>query len=130
MLQILHATNIPFMKYRRIAYFFSGAILAATLAWLAVKGPRKGIDFRGGTQIEFLTSQPVSADVARGALDRAGYKGVDIQQTTGKALDGSPQYSILIRVLTDTTEARTAAEHMGTAIQQAAPGTQVTLHGD
>jgi preprotein translocase SecF subunit len=130
MLQILHDTNIPFMKYRRIAYFFSGAILVATLAWLGIKGPKRSVDFTGGTQIEFLTTPPISADVARVAMDKAGFRNVDIQQTTGRAADGTPQYSILVRMQTDTTEARTAAEQMAAAIQQGAPGTKVTLHGD
>jgi len=31
MFEILHNTDIPFMKYRRSAYFFSTAILLATL---------------------------------------------------------------------------------------------------
>jgi len=130
MLQILHATNFPFMKYRRMAYFFSGAILIATLGWLVVKGPKKSVDFTGGTLIQFSTSRAVSADAARAALDGAGFHGADIQQTTGKRADGTTQNAILIRVQSDTTEARTAAETMASAIEKAAPGTQVALLSD
>lgn len=130
MLQILHDTKIPFMKYRRMAYFFSGLILLATIAWFFVKGPRYSVDFTGGTLIEFATTPAVHADVARAALDAAGFHGAEIQLSTQKRPDGSTQNALLVRVQSDTTEARTAAEEMSLAIQKQAPGTQVVLLSD
>jgi len=109
MLQILHGTNFPFMKYRRIAYFLSGAILLATFGWLFAKGPRYSVDFTGGTLIQF-----------RG--------GAEIQQTAGAAKGTGGV--IMVRVQSDTTEARHAAEQMAAAIQQRAPGSQVVLLSD
>ena len=130
MLQILHGTNFPFMKYRRMAYLFSGLILLASLGWLVIKGPKKSVDFTGGTLIQFSTVPAVNADVARAALDGAGFHGVDIQQTTQKLANGTTQNAIMIRVKADTTEARTAAEEMSAAIQKTAPGTRVVLLSD
>jgi len=54
MLQILHGTNFPFMKYRRIAYFVSGFILLATLGWFFAKGPKYSVDFTGGTLMRIV----------------------------------------------------------------------------
>jgi preprotein translocase SecF subunit len=130
MLQILHGTNIPFMKYRRLAYVFSGLILLATIGWLFTKGPRKSVDFTGGTLIQFSTSSPVAADVARSALDKAGFRGVSIQQTTGRQADGTPLYAIQVSVQLDQARAKMAAGQMATAIQEAAPSTRVALLSD
>ena len=44
MFQLLIGTDIPFMKYRRFAYVFSGALLAVTLAWFFTRGPRYSVD--------------------------------------------------------------------------------------
>jgi len=46
MMQILHDTNIPFMKYRKWMYLFSGLVVLATVGWLVVhRGPRYSVDF-------------------------------------------------------------------------------------
>jgi preprotein translocase subunit SecF len=100
MLQILHATDIPFMKYRRIAYLFSAAIVLATAVWLVVnKGPREGIDFKGGTLLQIRTAPALPADDVRKALDAGGLRGVEIQQMTGEAKD-----EFLIRVASETKD--------------------------
>ena len=130
MLQILHDTKIPFMKYRRMAYMFSAIILIATLGWFFVKGPKYSVDFTGGTLIEFATAPAVHPDAARAALDAAGFHGAEIQLSTQKRPDGSIQNALLVRVQSDTTEARTAAEEMSAAIQKQSPGTKVELLSD
>jgi preprotein translocase SecF subunit len=77
------------MKYRRIAYVFSGLLLAATVAWLAMHGgPRMSVDFTGGTllQVELSKAEPV--DGIRHALDEGGFRGAEIQTVgdTGREL--------------------------------------------
>jgi preprotein translocase SecF subunit len=84
MLQLLHGTNIPFMQYRRFAYFISGGIALATVIWLLIHGgPKYSVDFTGGTLIEIRTSQELPADQVRRALDAAGFRGAELQQLTG-----------------------------------------------
>jgi preprotein translocase SecF subunit len=88
MLQLLIGTNIPFMKNRRLAYAFSGALLLATVVWLVVNGgPRYSVDFTGGTLLQVRLSRVVAADRVRAALDAAGFRGVEIQQMTGESQD-------------------------------------------
>jgi len=88
MLQILHGTDIPFMKYRRVAYVFSTAIVLATAIWLVMHGgPREGIDFKGGTMLQIRTAPAMQADEVRASLDAGGLRGVEIQQMTGDAKD-------------------------------------------
>jgi len=85
MFQILIGTHLPFMKYRRFAYFLSGALVVATAGWLiANKGPRLSVDFTGGTLLQVRTSRVLSADQVRGALEAGGLAGVELQQMTGE----------------------------------------------
>jgi preprotein translocase SecF subunit len=80
MIQILHDTNINFMKYRRYFYMFSLAVMLATVGWLVVHGgPHWSVDFTGGTLLQVQTAKVVPADHVRRALDAAGYRGAEIQ---------------------------------------------------
>jgi preprotein translocase SecF subunit len=80
MIQILHDTKIPFMKFRRYFYMFSGAVLLATVAWLVAHGgPRYSVDFTGGTLLQVRTAKVLQPDAVRKALDGAGYTGYELQ---------------------------------------------------
>jgi preprotein translocase SecF subunit len=88
MLQFLIGTNIPFMKYRRLTYVFSGSILLATVVWLVVHGgPKYSVDFTGGTLLQIRTTQVLPDEQVRRALDGAGLKGVELQQMAGANRD-------------------------------------------
>lgn len=120
MLQILHGTDIPFMKYRRLAYIFSTVVLVVTLGWLFTKGPKYSVDFTGGTLLQVRTAPAASADAVRRALDEGGFRGAEIQQMTGEARD-----EFLIRVPSDTTDARVIGNRITGAITARLGGTQV-----
>ena len=83
MLQLLVGTDIPFMKFRRFAYVFSGTLIAITLLWFFAKGPRYSVDFTGGTMLQIRTSQPVHPDQLRRALE-AAHLAAEIQQMSGE----------------------------------------------
>ncbi len=86
MFQLLVGTDIPFMKYRRLAYLFSGTLIVATAAWLLMHGgPRYSVDFTGGQLLQVRLSQPLPADQIRKALDGAGLRGLELQQIQAEA---------------------------------------------
>ena len=121
MLQFLIGTNIPFMKFRRFAYLFSGVLLLSTVVWLVVHGgPRYGVDFTGGTLLQIRTSQVVPADRLRHALDSGGFRGVELQQMTG---DYRNEYMLRMRTAADG-DPFPAVE---AAIRQAMPEVTVEL---
>jgi preprotein translocase SecF subunit len=121
MFQILHGTDIPFMRYRRIAYLFSGGLILATAIWLVVHGgPRYSVDFTGGTLLQIRLSQVMPADHVRRALDNAGYHGVELQQMAG---ENRNEY--LLRMKAGTEGDLFAG--VSAAIQKEAPGVTIEL---
>ena len=62
MLQLLHDTNMPFMKYRRYAYLFSGALILATIIWLVAHGD--GSQTRDYVYVDDVVSGLVAAATA------------------------------------------------------------------
>jgi len=116
MLQMLIGTNIPFMKGRRIAYLFSGALILATAVWLVIHGgPRYSVDFTGGTLLQIRTSQALSSDQMRHVQDSAGLHDAEIQQMTG---ENRNEYLIRLR----TGETRDPFQVESLAIAHAFPG--------
>lgn len=122
MLQILHGTNIPFMRFRRMAYAFSATILIATLAWLFLKGPRYSVDFTGGTLVRLRVAPQAPADEIRKALDGGGWHGAEIQQMTGESKD-----EFLVRVQSDTADTRHLAERVTGAVSTRLAGHTVEM---
>ncbi|MCE9627654.1 MAG: protein translocase subunit SecF [Candidatus Eisenbacteria bacterium] len=117
MLQLLVGTDIPFMKFRRMAYLFSGLLMAATLFWFFTKGPKYSVDFTGGTLLQVRTSQPVHPDQLRKALEADGVA-AEIQQLTGET-----ENEYLIRFRTDGD----AVAQVQNAVTKGIPGVTMEL---
>lgn len=96
MIEMLIGTNIPFMKYRRFTYMFSGLLVLATIVWLLMNGgPHYSVDFTGGELLRVRTSRLVGADEMRKAMDASGVAGYELQQ-----MSGSSANEFLIRAAT------------------------------
>jgi preprotein translocase subunit SecF len=81
MIQIFKKTNIDFMKYKYIAFGFSGAIILAGLVNIIFgRGLRPGVDFSGGTLIRILFKSPRPVSDVRQALSEEGLGGSIIQE--------------------------------------------------
>ncbi len=123
MFQLLINTHIPFMKYRRIAYAFSGLIILSTIVWLVVHGgPRYSVDFTGGTLLQVRTSTALPADEVRRALDSSGLRGVELQQMSGPAGN-----EFMIRTQVAGAEVRDVFGTVQKAIAAQHPGVQTEL---
>jgi preprotein translocase subunit SecF len=74
-------TNINFLKYRKLAYLVSAAIVLAGFISLAVKGgPRFGVDFAGGLTIQVRFAQPMDVERIAKAVEEVGLQGVVVQR--------------------------------------------------
>jgi len=122
MLQMLIGTDISFMKYRRFAYMFSSALVLATLVWLVVHGgPRYGVDFTGGELLQIRTSEVLTADRVRGALDAAALRGIELQQLAGEHRD---EFLLRMQEQGDKTDPFPAIKQ---AIEGGLPGVTIEL---
>jgi preprotein translocase subunit SecF len=82
-------TAIPFIRYQRLAYVVSGALVALLL--LPTKGLNFGIDFQGGILIEVGMPGPADLAAMRSTLGDLGLGEVALQEFGGPA-------NVLIRV--------------------------------
>ena len=74
-------TNIPFIRYQRLGYAISGALIVLSLLLLPTKGLNFGIDFQGGILIEVRVPGP-AADLGamRATLGNLGLGEVALQE--------------------------------------------------
>ena len=71
-------TYIDFMRYRVPVIGTSLTLLALSLGSLIWPGPKLGLDFAGGTELELQFTGPVSTAELRDALEAAGHPGADV----------------------------------------------------
>ena len=91
--------DIPFLKYKKIYFIFSGILILASLISLAVFGLRPGIDFVGGSllEVEFEANR-LSSEEIRAELKNFDLGDIIIQPTGEKGL--------IIRMKATDTETR------------------------
>jgi SecD/SecF fusion protein len=71
--------QIDFMRRRYLWLALSGVIVTVSAVSLAVRGLNLGIDFKGGTQITFVTPRPQSVDTVRSVARQIGHADAVIQ---------------------------------------------------
>jgi SecD/SecF fusion protein len=72
---------------RNVWFAISGVVLALAVGAIAVKGLNLGIDFKGGTQVSFRTTEPVSLEDVRAEAADIGQANAVIQGR-GTSTDG------------------------------------------
>lgn len=83
MIQILHKTNINFIKLRHIFFLISGVVVLTGIISLSVKGVNLGLDFTGGTLMQVKFDKPVGIEALRSALGSAKVE-ASIQSFSGE----------------------------------------------
>ncbi|WP_298266847.1 protein translocase subunit SecF [Geobacter sp.] len=82
-MQLIKKTNIDFIGKRKISFVIS-AILAIVgivgIVQIARNAANMGIDFSGGTSVQFSFSQPVSIEKARNVLAQNNLKEANLQE--------------------------------------------------
>ncbi|NWF98669.1 MAG: protein translocase subunit SecF [Nitrospirae bacterium] len=94
MIEIIKNTKIDFLGKRKIAFILSGILSIIgiiAIIQIATGKANLGIDFAGGTAIQFKFEKPIQLHAIRMALEGAGLKDFDLQ-------DLPTENKILIRV--------------------------------
>ncbi len=94
--------DINFMGHRKVFLTVAAVLLVASFAVMGIRGLNFGIEFVGGTSVEFHGTGDVTTEQMREAFDAAGEPDAVIQTTNA---DGEPGF--LVR--TTTVEAEDAA---------------------
>jgi SecD/SecF fusion protein len=79
--------QIDFMKYKKVWFAVSAAIVLAGAISLGVRGLNLGIDFKGGTQVTFKTHKAYTTDDVRRVTALVGEKSA-IVQGRGTSVNG------------------------------------------
>ena len=106
--------NYDFIGVRRYAYAITAAIILPGLLFLLVTGLNYSIEFTGGTLLQITAKQAVDVGAVRGALDRQGIHGAEIQQ-----FGSANEYVIRARVAkagTDANDTQATATEVGHAL--------------
>jgi preprotein translocase subunit SecF len=77
-------TTIDFLKYRRACAWFSVVMVSACVVSIFVPGPKLGIDFKGGTELEIELRGQVSSAELRKVVTELGYDRPDVIEVSGK----------------------------------------------
>lgn len=86
-LKIIGKTNIDFMRLRKIAFTLSGALIvlgSISLIQIVRGHANIGVDFSGGTLLQYKTEQPFSIEEVRSTLTTNGVIGFDLQEVTNE----------------------------------------------
>ncbi len=86
-MQFLKKTNIDFMKVKNFTFAISGVlVLVGLLAFVQITRGKAnlGVDFSGGSLLQYKAEQPFNLEDVRAALKQGGMDGVDLQQVTGE----------------------------------------------
>ncbi len=100
----LFKKEINFLKHRRIFFIVSLLLIVATLIAIPIRGLNFGIEFVGGTSIEFKDTGDLTIEEMREQVNRI-YDGEALIQTTSDARAGTNGFMIRIA----TTDAQLAS---------------------
>jgi SecD/SecF fusion protein len=100
--------RLDYIGRRHLWFAISGTVIVISIAAIAFKGLNFGIDFRGGTQITFRTSEPTSLETVRTEAAKIGQAGAVIQ---GRGTPTDDKYSsFTIRTESLTVEEQNALQ--------------------
>ncbi len=110
--------DIRLLRFRKLAYLFSGVLTLVAIVSIATQGFKLGLDFTGGVVLEVGYQQPADLDQVRRALEGAGQRESVVQ------FFGSSK-AVMIRLPPQPEEKTSAklSDKLFAALNEAAGGT-------
>jgi SecD/SecF fusion protein len=118
---------------RNIWFAISGVVLLLSVGAIALNGLNLGIDFKGGTEIAFETSQPTTIEDVRAQAERFGQANAVIQGIGAESNGGYQEFQVRTEELTpreanqleEAFQEELAATDFGTTTVSASFGEQI-----
>jgi preprotein translocase subunit SecF len=82
-MRILHNLNVDFMGKRKFFYGLSITLFLIGFINVLFRGLQFGIDFKGGTEMEFKVDKPIDISTLRSSIDRIGLGDVEVKMFGG-----------------------------------------------
>jgi preprotein translocase subunit SecF len=82
-MRILHNLNVDFMGKRKFFYGLSITLFLIGFINILIRGLQFGIDFKGGTEMEFRVDKPIDIGTLRSSIDRIGLGDVEVKMFGG-----------------------------------------------
>ncbi|HET8893479.1 MAG TPA: protein translocase subunit SecD [Gaiellaceae bacterium] len=116
--------QIDFMRRRNVWFAISGVIIVAGAASLGARGLNLGIDFKGGTQVNFKTHVAQTTNHVRDVANHAINRNDVIVQGTGKAVNSKyTGWQVRTKALSRVQQS-TLEQQLGSQIGAYASGTK------
>jgi SecD/SecF fusion protein len=96
--------RIDYMGKRRLWFAISSVVLVIGIASLGIQGLNLGIDFKGGSQIDFKTAKALSVEQVRDAAGQIIDKGSVVQGRGTATGGGYTQFQIRTKSLSSTAQ--------------------------
>jgi SecD/SecF fusion protein len=101
--------QIDFMRRRSTWFAISGAIILAGIISLGVQGLNLGIDFKGGSQISFVTPKPASTSQVANIASAIGRPDAEVQgrgSTIPKGSSTFESFQVRMKTITPAQQAK------------------------
>ncbi len=117
-LQVIQKTSLDFIGLRNIAFLLSGALVVLGLvAFVQISrgAANLGVDFAGGTMVQYKADKPFDLGQVRKALGAAGIKGYALQEVPG-------QHVLIVRVKRSVATVGNIEASISRALASGLPG--------
>ncbi len=122
-------TQLDFIGTKKYAFLFSGILIAASVLAFGIRGKSAfGLDFTGGTQIEFSYKKSVPAAEVTQALAQAGFDARAIYKSAATATGSNDNLEVLCRTTSRTKidPGKSESEYITGILQGKFPQAQFT----
>ena len=114
MIRLFANANYDFIKWRRVAFSLTGAIMLIGVIFLVSRGLNYSIEFTGGTLVQFEIAKRTETATLRTALDNEGLHGADIYN-----FGSDTSYVVRARLGAEAAEGEAGTQEVADAVAKA-----------
>ena len=121
--QLIRKTSLDFIGYRNFAFILSGILVILGLAGFVqiVRGAANlGVDFSGGTMVQYRADRPFTLDKVRAALANTGIEGYSLQEVT-------EEHVLIVRVKKSVATVGDIETGITNSLKEGLPGTRFVM---